>query len=386
MAASLGITVAKVKERHELMLSIVELTDEAIDNISSVRVEKSMWDLAKTHTPTMSTIRKRFQEEKAKPDEIAKDAKNKDLSPVKAEVSDEKKKHSISLADEKFSELATANYENCYNLINEEAEDFIGTLLNKKNNNVTLAEYLASRKTLTVEDCKRFIANISAVNYDEETRKRFVAYNFRLSCLGVAPRWRGIQRDRYFKVGGDDVTSQQKTFMRDVQVFDMEWIHRRYRGHLVDTSWNGAFEGIFTSAQFDTKKAAIIAEMEIKPSKKCDYLMLSTDMQHELHMLRTRETDTLIESLLQKSRRVENDLRLSAQRNKKRGKKLLKKLGVRTDLWIAANLSDGVGLSVIMDNYTIMTGKHLTRSNCHRLLKSLNQALEEVGSKYVLNL
>lgn len=279
-----------------------------------------------------------------------------------------------------------ASYKNCYHLINHDAEDFIGTLLNKKNDSSTVAEHLAGKAKYTVEKCKQIIAKISPASYDEKARRNFVIFNYRLSCLGVAPRWRGIQRDSFFKVGGHEITPQQKAFMRDVQVFDMEWIHRRYRGHQVNTTWDGVMEGIFTSDQFDTKKAAIIAEMEIKPSKKCDYLMLNAHMQRELHMLRTKETDTFMASLMEKSLSVENDLRYCAQRNRYRGKKLLQNLEVRVNLWIATTLSESGPLSVIMDNYKIMTGRCLTKANCQRILNTLNDALAEVGSKHVLNL
>tara|TARA_R110001599_G_scaffold169141_3_gene358995 strand:+ start:267 stop:1460 length:1194 start_codon:yes stop_codon:yes gene_type:complete len=278
------------------------------------------------------------------------------------------------------------SYENFFGLINDDAEDFIGGLFRTRGlGKNTIASHIESEDRLTVSRCKELLSLIHPESYNDKQRKQFVGLNYRLSHLGVAPRWRGINRDGHYKFSKRERTPEQEAFLRDVQVFDMEWIHKRYHGHLVDTSWNGTMEGIFTSENFDSKKSAIISEMAITPAKKADYLMLTSDMQKELMMLRTKKVDDLIRGLLDQSKRVHNDLMNCARRNKRKGKKLMENLPVRVDLWLASKLNPGGSMAMLIETYRLITGTQLTKSNCQRLLLSLNDSLNEVNSKYVLN-
>lgn len=278
------------------------------------------------------------------------------------------------------------SYENCFGLINEDAQDFYGRLSRPSAKlKGTIAEAIESNEKMTVEHCKERLSTITSEHYDEKARGQFVILNHRLSHLGVAPRWRGINRDERYKHSKRERTPEQEAFLRDVQVFDMEWVFKRYHGHLVNSSWHGAMEGIFTSDTFNSKQAAIIAEMAITPAKKADYLMLTSDMQKELFMLRSKETDDFIRGLLDQSMRMRNDLRTSAKRNRRRGQKLEENIQVRVDLWLASKLIPGSSIAMTLETYQLMTGAQLTRSNCQRIIRSMNDSLKEVGSKHVLS-
>ncbi|GLQ00104.1 hypothetical protein GCM10007891_19570 [Methylophaga thalassica] len=276
------------------------------------------------------------------------------------------------------------SYDNAYGLINYDVQDYMAKLFQPAlNSETTEAGAIASINEWDVDCCRRRLEKISSTNYGESERKEFFMINYRLSCLGVAPRWRGMIRDSHYWRNKKTVTPAQTSYLQDTQIFDLEWLHRRYREHRVDTSWNGVFEGIFSTEKFDTKKATLIAGMSMTPEKKVRYLMLTPDMQKELFMLRTKKTEAFIKGLIEKSLQVRLDLLTAARRNRRRGKRMTDNLQRREDLWIASNLIPGSSLNMIIDNYEMMTGERLKPSNCQRIQKSINAALSEVGSKYV---
>lgn len=280
--------------------------------------------------------------------------------------------------------LNDESYENSYGLINRDVDDALSELFEKDDDNKTAADFVASTVEWSAEFCRGEIADISPLNYDESARSLFILMNYRLSCIGISPRWRGIVRDRHLKSSKREVTEYQKAYLRDVQAFDLEWIFRRYHGHQVDETWNEIFKGIFSKESFDTKQASLIAGMGLTPPKKAEFLMLTPEMQKELFMLRSKETDRFVQSLINKSKRVRVDLLSAAQRNRRRGNKLMKNLQRRVDLWIAANMIPGGSLTSTIETFAMMTGENLTVPNCKRLLASINAALIEVGSRYVL--
>lgn len=274
------------------------------------------------------------------------------------------------------------SYENCYGLINPNVEDILSELFVSDSNGETVAAVIAS-SNLTVDECRKALSTITADSYDDLQRKRFVLYNYRLSCLGVAPRWRGIVRDKHYRTAKEARALGREAYLRDIQAFDLEWLYRRYHGHVVDTTWNSVFDGIFNGAEFNTKQAALIAGMSLKPAQKADYLMLTPDMEKELFMLRSAKTDRFINGLLEKAKKVRVDLLTAARRNRKRGKGLMENLERRVNLWIAANLIPNSSITSTVENYALMTGETLKPSNGTRILKSLDAALIEVDSNYV---
>lgn len=280
--------------------------------------------------------------------------------------------------------LNDESYANSYGLINRDVDDALSELFEKDDDNTTAADLMESTEEWDVEFCRQELAAISPLNYDESARAMFILMNYRLSCIGIAPRWRGIVRDRHLKSSKREVTEYQKAYLRDVQAFDLEWVFRRYHGHQVDETWNEVFKGIFSKETFDTKQASVIAGMSMTPSKKAEFLMLTPEMQKELFMLRTRENDRYMQSLIDKSKRVRVDLLTAAQRNRRRGSKLIENLQRRVDLWVAAKTIPGGSLTSTIEIFAMMTGENITQSNCKRMLKSMNAALIEVGSRYVL--
>lgn len=279
------------------------------------------------------------------------------------------------------------SFQNCFGLINDDAEDSYSKLLRPyKAGKGTIADLIESNDKLTVEHCRELLSTITSEAYITKHRAQFFRLNYRLSHLGVAPRWRGINRDKHYKgiKGKVEPTADQKAFLRDTQVFDLQWVFSRYHGHLVDTSWNGAIEGIFTSDTFDSKKAAIIAELAISPAKKADYLMLTSVMQKELFFLRNKATDDFINRLLNESMRMSNDLRNCGKRNKRRGLNL-ERIKIRVDLWLASKLIPGSTNAMTRETYKLITGTELGKANCERIISSMNAALKEVNSKHVLS-
>ena len=280
--------------------------------------------------------------------------------------------------------LNDESYENCYGLINEDVDDALSELFEKDDDNKTAADLMENTEEWDAEFCRQELAAISPLNYDESARDMFILMNYRLSCIGIAPRWRGIVRDRHLKSSKREVTEYQKAYLRDIQTFDLEWVFRRYHGHQVDETWNEIFKGIFSKESFDTRQASLIAGMSLRPAMKVEYLMLTPEMQKELFMLRTKENDRYVQSLIAKSKRVRVDLLSAAQRNRRRGSKLMQNLQRRIDLWIAANMIHGGSLISTIETFALMTGENISPSNCKRLLKTMNEALMEVESRYVL--
>jgi len=277
------------------------------------------------------------------------------------------------------------SYDNAYGLINNDVEDALSVLFKPVGTDNSFDNLIATTSDKDIEWYKKEISEISLDRYDESERTRFIYFNYRLSCIGIAPRWRGLVRDRHYKTSKDNRSTAQEAYLRDIQALDLEWLFRRYHRHVVDTSWNGVFEGIFSSNELDTKKISVVAAMNMTMAKKAEFLMLTPDMEAELFMIRSIKTDKFIRGLLKKSQRVRVDLLTAAQRNPKRGKRLLDNIDRRVNLWIASNLAPKCSISSTVANYTMMTGEKITPSNCKRLRRSLNDSLNEVGSKYVLS-
>lgn len=277
------------------------------------------------------------------------------------------------------------SHKNCYNLINKEVEDYYKKLNRILIGKISLGDVLKTNQKMTVDYCKQQLSKLNPEKYDNEARSLFFRMNYRLSYLGVAPRWRGIVRDRHFKFSKNERTEGQGLYLKDIQVFDLEWIHKHNKGYVVDTSWDNVFSELFESDEFNSQQASIIAALEMKPATKAKFLKLTRDMEKELFMLRTTETDKFINKLIEKSHIVRIDLLTACSRNRRRGTKLKENITIRVDLWLAANIIPGASITTIIENYMMITGETLKRSNCKRILDSMNSALREVESMYLLD-
>lgn len=211
-------------------------------------------------------------------------------------------------------------------------------------------------------------------------RLAFYLVNIKLSELGIAPRWRGMNTlpfiaGRVWEVG-------ELRYMRDMQVFDMEWVYRKYPKHRVVGGYNGIITKLMKCEQFDFADAHMIAAAHMKSEKKAKLFKLTKDMMNEMAVLRDKRADRKNHNLMKKLEEVEADIVLAAHRNPCRGKKLLRVLDERLKLWQSEDMTDSSSPSVMIENYQKMTGQILNRSSFKSKLESLNDALHEVGSKH----
>ncbi len=275
------------------------------------------------------------------------------------------------------------SYENCYGLIDTEAEDFIAFIFRPDRAGATIYDKILSSK-MPLKEIKNHLASISHNNYDDKRRRGFFILNIMLAERGIAPRWRGIVRDRHYRSKTDDISEQHKKYLRDIQTLDLHWLFRRHNGHDVDETWNGEFFGVLSGEMFNTKQASIVAAIEMKPATKARYLQLTPDMERELQIIRSAETNKAVTKLIDQQKKVKIELITAANRNRKRGSKLTDNLQRRLDLWLAAKLIPNASIAIVIENYRMICGETLSLSNCKRLITSTNGALDEVGSKNLI--
>jgi hypothetical protein len=229
---------------------------------------------------------------------------------------------------------------------------------------------------------KEFLSQIEPSFGDKKKGRRILFYliNLELSKRGVAPRWRGMIKPVPDRKG--DWDEDKSRYLRDMQVMDMQWLHSHYPGHRVVSSYDGIFKKLQASSDFDYSQAHMIAAAEFTSSKKAEIFKLTKDMQAEMSVLKDRKIENRQIRVLKRSEEVETDLVLAANRNPRRGKKLLKVIQDKKALWLSAMMTDSNSESVMIDNYKKLTGMSINRSTFRTKFNSLNDALKEVGSKY----
>lgn len=237
-------------------------------------------------------------------------------------------------------------------------------------------------RSLKTESLVSALSKIRPNFADQESEWRYAFYflNIRLSEIGIAPRWRGMQRPLFKKKS--EWTEGDIRYARDMQVFDMQWLYSEYPNHRVVSSYNGLVKKLMDTKPFDFAHAFMLSAAEVTSAKKSRMFKLTRDMQAEMSMLRFKDIDKEHKRLLQRLEEVESDLVLAANRNPRRGKKLIDVISDRLNLWLAVMITKGSSEKVMIENYRKITGRVIKRSTFRSNLKSLNAALQEVDSKY----
>ena len=211
-------------------------------------------------------------------------------------------------------------------------------------------------------------------------RIAFYAINLRLSELGIPPRWRKLKKPLFKKDG--KWSDEESRYMRDLQVFDMEWLYRQYPKHRVMSGYGELIKKLKDGDSFDFALAHMIAAADFTATTKAKMFKLTEDMQAEMCVLRDKRLDREYNTLMRQLDEVESDLVLAASRNPRRGKKLLDVLDDRLCLWLSVMMTKGNSETKMIENYCKLTGDQINRSTYKSRIKSLNSALMEVGSKY----
>lgn len=228
------------------------------------------------------------------------------------------------------------------------------------------------------------LADISPLTYNKEERLHFYICNILLSKMGVAPRWRSMQRtaSNYGEEWIDEVTN----FNRDVQVFDLEWIRRQYPEHKVRSNFEGLFKHVMKSPVFDFSHAYCVASSTLTAQKKSLYLNLTDDMQTETVVIKMKNIKRRLSRLDNNLLDVRNDLIRAARKNRHRGKKLIDVIDDRLSIWLSAIVTEGISPTAMAETYMKMTGNKIDAARYMKRLLSTNDALREVASKFVVPL
>jgi len=213
----------------------------------------------------------------------------------------------------------------------------------------------------------------------------FYLINMRLSELGIAPRWRGMNSPQAYPKGA--VWSEEDAlYARDLQVFDMEWRHRHYPLQRVSKSYGGMYTKLMEGDDFNYAHSHIVAAANFEAGDKAKSLMLTHDMQGEMMVLKSKKISKQRRKLDDAIDEVETDLELAASRNRSRGNKLRAVIPMWLQVWASAAMIPNVSLPTMLDNYERMTGLRLNRTTFAGKLKNINTTLAEVGSDHVLEL
>ena len=260
--------------------------------------------------------------------------------------------------------------------------------LGNKLTDVKLGEKRFKNKTLNKAvdgfssySSKRLRSLLSGIDPGNSPRKLFYLANMRLSELGIAPRWRNMSRVRA-RPARATWTDSEVQYMRDMQVFDLEWLYRTYPKHRVSTFYEHSLQKLMKQDAFDYGLAHMVSAAEITAAKKAAALKLTPDMQAEMSVLRAKAVERNHQALLKKVNEVEQDLYTAANRNRSRGQKLINAIPDRLKLWQAAMMTIGSSESLMLENYTKLTGDSINRSTFRSRFKSMNAALIEVNSKH----
>lgn len=211
-------------------------------------------------------------------------------------------------------------------------------------------------------------------------RLAFYLINSRLTQLGVAPRWRKMGTPAYRPHG--NWSDGELRYLRDMQVFDMEWLYQKYPKHRVKTRFGGVFNKLHTGESFDFGLASVIAAADLKSETKAKYFNLNQDMMAEMSIIRNRSIEKQHKILLSKLEEVESDLIMAASRNPRRGNKLLDVLDNWLKIFQSVMMTEGLSEKRMIDNYEKLSGKKINRSTFRAKLTSINDALKEVDSKH----
>lgn len=216
--------------------------------------------------------------------------------------------------------------------------------------------------------------------YPDELRALFFYVNAELTRRCIAPVWREITKITY-----KDPTKLPKAKQRyacDAQIIDLLWIHSKYHGHRVrNTAWDYLYNNIFKKEQFDYKQADNIANAEFTPAEKIKGLKFSDSMQLELSVLRSEKIKKRVSRAMSATHTVEVHINDAANKNPRKGKKVIKQAELWSKLWLCRKLA-GKTPKDISNMYSHMTGDAINISTLRNKLNKIASALNDVNSPY----
>lgn len=275
-----------------------------------------------------------------------------------------------------------------YNKVHEGEENNPGIKLSKYLEDLTRVRNPESRKKLerrlnmTSEELMEELNSISPSTYDEVSRVNFYICNILLSMRDIAPRRRNMRPTA--SMSGEGWDEAVTNFNRDVQIFDLEWIRRKYPDHRATRRFDNLFLHVMKSKEFDYSHAFRVASSNLTAEKKAQFMALTFEMQIETVVIKTKNVKKQLTRMEQQIDSVRLDLINAASRNPSRGDKLIKWLEVRLNIWRSAYLTPGKSPKAMTEIYSLLTGTKITSGNFMKKLKSTNEALTEVDSKYII--
>ena len=250
--------------------------------------------------------------------------------------------------------------------------------------NPSSREKLENYSSMSTTELLGKLNSISPHSYTNPDRIEFYICNILLSMRGVAPRWRKMHPPA--AIDGVLWKDEATKFNRDVQIFDLEWIRRKYPKHRPSSRFENLFLHVMKSQEFDYSHASRVASAIFTAEKKASFMSMTFDMQLETVVIKSKGMKNKLVTKLRHMEEVRLDLINAANKNRNRGSKLIKYLDDRLDVWLSAALSESRSPSAMVDVYKMMTGKTITTHSYMKKLKSNNEALTEVGSKFLIDI
>ncbi|MBN46713.1 MULTISPECIES: hypothetical protein [unclassified Methylophaga] len=294
---------------------------------------------------------------------------------------------SIDLDEDEDREESKELY---YNKVHEGQDNNPGIKLSKYLKDLTQVKNSESRKNLerrfnmTSSELMEELNSISPRSYDEVNRLNFYICNILLSMRDIAPRRRNMRPTASISIDGWDETVTN--FNRDVQIFDLEWIRRKYPDHRATRRFDNLFLHVMKSKEFDYSHAFRVASSNLTAEKKAQFMALTFEMQIETVVIKTKNVKKMLSRIEQKIDGVRLDLIDAATQNPHRGAKLISNLEDRLNIWRSAYLTLSRSPTAMADIYKLLSGEKITPSNFMKKLKSTNEALAEVDSKFLISL
>lgn len=213
-------------------------------------------------------------------------------------------------------------------------------------------------------------------NSQYDLKRRSLAYmiNDELTHRGIAPVWRGAP-----KFHNPKENSAQARYAADLQVFDLYWVFVHHSGlRAGDGEWNGIFDNIFTTPNFDQNKAYRIASSKLKGDTKIKSLRLSESIQEELAILRSDTVRKRVSRAKEESVNTQQSLIEAGHRNGRR-KRTPEQIDKLLNVWLADKLSHSN--SEALKKYAQITGQSINESTYRTSKKKIAETLASLKNK-----
>ena len=217
------------------------------------------------------------------------------------------------------------------------------------------------------------------LSFERRALSKMLSHKF--TALGIAPAYRGIQLPRDFT--NRDLKASDTVLAFDQCMSDLYWLHKKHREHGRIRA-EAKFNLLMGADKFDFKLANRLIMEAHDDCAEPSSLFVHRDIQWELVVYRSQAIEEVTRHLTDETLTVKNDLILAANRNRRRGNKLLSRLPDRLAVWQAAKLGQGATMMARNQIYRKMTGAKIAPSTYSEKLSSTNAALSEVGSEHVI--